>query len=94
MLSACGMKCTECDFFGKYCEGCDYIKGQPFWAMDTPDGRCGIYHCCTYKRKYDHCGSCAELPCELFKILKDPKVSEEEHLRMLKLRVERLRENR
>ena len=32
ILSACGLKCDECEFFNKTCTGCHMVKGSTFWA--------------------------------------------------------------
>ncbi len=91
LLTACGMNCSECDFFQKYCEGCSYVKGHPFWVLEVPSGRCDIFYCCVNEKRYRNCGECEDLPCEMFKSLKDPNVSKEVHLQLLEIRVDRLK---
>lgn len=88
LLSACGLRCDECEFFGKQCKGCHAINGQTFWAMEMmPDKTCPLYQCSVNKKGFKDCGDCAELPCKMFREMKDPNSTEEEHQHMLKVRV-------
>jgi hypothetical protein len=43
------------------------------------------------QRGYKDCSDCPELPCATFLQMKDPSTSDEEHKRMLKMRVDLLR---
>lgn len=52
-----------------------------------------MYDCSVNAKRYNDCGECAELPCKLFREMKDPGSSDEEHLRMLDIRVGRLKRN-
>jgi hypothetical protein len=56
-----------------------------------PDKVCPLYDCAVNRRGYNDCGDCAELPCATFLQMKDPSVSDEEHQRMVGVRVELLR---
>jgi hypothetical protein len=92
ILSACGLICSECEFFGKTCNGCHAVKGQTFWALEhMPSKVCPLYDCSLNKRGYKDCGDCAEVPCKTFREMKDPNSTEEEHQRSLLERVGRLR---
>ncbi|MEI8204491.1 MAG: DUF3795 domain-containing protein [Bacteroidota bacterium] len=92
MISACGLVCDECRFFEKECSGCFKIKGQTFWAKEMmPDKTCPLFNCAVNTHEYNHCGNCAELPCNMFKEFKDPDSSEEEHQEYLIKRVELLK---
>lgn len=51
---------------------------------------CTIYDCCTAKKNYKNCGKCNDLPCKTYIELKDPNISQEEHNKTIKDRVERL----
>ncbi|HNY24508.1 MAG: DUF3795 domain-containing protein [Bacteroidales bacterium] len=94
LLSACGLICNECNFFGNECQGCYLVLGAPFWAKEhVPGGVCPLYKCSVMDRKYAGCGQCAELPCELFKGMKDPNCTDEEHVINLRERVSRLKKN-
>ncbi len=91
-MAACGLMCNECPFFGKPCEGCYKVKGKTFWAVDhVPGGTCALFACSVNTKKHDHCGRCGELPCQKFVEQKDPNMSQEEHERLLKERVARLK---
>jgi len=88
LLSNCGLRCDECEFFGKTCDGCKAVKGQTFWAKEMmPDKTCPLYQCAVNTRSYKDCGDCAELPCKMFREMKDPNSTEEEHQQMLLKRV-------
>lgn len=92
ILSACGLICNECEFYRKQCDGCKSVKGQTFWAREMmPDQTCPLFNCSVNNKGYNDCGDCAELPCKMFLEMKDPNSSEEEHQRMLKVRVSLLK---
>jgi hypothetical protein len=94
VLSNCGLKCDECEFFGTTCDGCRAVKGSTFWAKDIPGGVCPLYNCAVNKMNFSDCGECKELPCKLFREMKDPNSTEEEHQRSLVERVARLKVSR
>ena len=59
--SYCGTACSLCSFREKTsCPGCRPLGGKMFW------GTCGLAACCI-ERKLEHCGQCAEFPCEQLK---------------------------
>jgi len=91
-ISACGLKCTECQFFNNPCAGCYKVEGKTFWALEAmPKKVCTLYNCAVQERKYKSCGECIELPCKKFKDLKDPKITEEQHLAGIDKRVDLLK---
>jgi hypothetical protein len=91
-LSVCGLKCNECEFFNKTCNGCVAVKGSTFWAIEMmPSKVCPLFDCAVNKKGFKDCGDCAELPCKMFREMKDPKTSDEEHQKMLLERVKLLR---
>ncbi|MDI6783986.1 MAG: DUF3795 domain-containing protein [bacterium] len=93
MISACGLQCDQCNYFGKTCQGCYAVQGEPFWAKEMmPDKLCPLYKCAIIDKKYTDCGQCPELPCKLFNDLKDPSISEQEHIKSINERVSRLKE--
>jgi len=95
IISTCGLKCDECEFFGNKCNGCKAIKGRTFWALEMmPTKTCPLYDCAVNKHGFSDCGDCKELPCELFLKMKDPNSTEEEHQQSLKARVAILKENK
>jgi hypothetical protein len=85
-LSICGLDCKSCDFYKVQCKGCREVSGKPFW---TETG-CALFECCSEKG-FNTCGDCGELPCKQFIELKDPSISQEQHLREVENRVNRLR---
>lgn len=86
-LSICGLDCSGCDFYQSDCEGCQAVKGKPFWAETV----CELFSCCL-DRKFATCGDCDQLPCKKFIELKDPNISQEQHLQEVRNRVSRLKE--
>lgn len=95
ILSACGLKCDECEFFQKKCNGCKTVKGQTFWALEMmPAKTCPLYDCAVNQRNNKDCGDCTDLPCELFLKMKDPNSNEEEHKVSLEKRVAILKERK
>ena len=92
LLSACGLVCDECEFFGSTCDGCHAVKGQTFWAKEhMPSKVCPLYDCSVNKFKYRDCGDCGEVPCKTFREMKDPNSTDEEHRQGLIDRVARLK---
>jgi hypothetical protein len=92
ILSNCGLVCSECEFFGKTCDGCHAVKGQTFWAKEVmPDKTCPLYQCAVNEKGFAHCGQCSELPCATFLRMKDPNSTDEEHQKALVERVNRLK---
>ena len=58
LAGRCGIYCGECDYRERMnCPGCIQADGNPFW------GECQIAKCCTSKH-LQHCGYCADLPCD------------------------------
>jgi len=95
LLSACGLICDECGFFNKTCSGCHEVKGSTFWAMEMmPDKVCPLYACSINSRGYHNCGDCIELPCKMFREMKDPDSTEEQHQQSIITRVAALRADR
>lgn len=57
--SRCGVCCDSCDRKIKVsCSGCIQMD-KPFWG-----GECLVKSCCE-KHGLDHCGKCAEFPCNM-----------------------------
>jgi hypothetical protein len=94
ILSACGLKCNECEFYNTTCTGCINVKGSTFWAKEMmPDKVCPLYNCSVNRKGFKDCGGCSELPCKMFLEMKDPKTSDEEHQMSILTRVAALRAN-
>jgi hypothetical protein len=88
ILSACGLKCDECEFFNKTCTGCISVKGSTFWAKEMmPNKTCPLYDCSVNNKKLRNCGDCSELPCKMFLDMKDPNSTDEEHQKSIQTRV-------
>jgi hypothetical protein len=93
-LSACGLNCSECEFFNKTCAGCTKVKGSTSWAKEMiPNKICPLFDCSVNKKELRNCGDCSELPCKMFREMKDPKTSDEEHQKSIQKRVFSLRAN-
>jgi hypothetical protein len=94
ILSACGLICNECEFFNKTCTGCIEVKGSTFWAKEMmPDKVCPLYDCSVNQKGFRNCGDCSELPCKMFREMKDPNSTEEQHQQSIITRVATLRGN-
>lgn len=92
LISCCGLRCDACEFFGKTCQGCCQVKGQTFWALELMPGKtCPLFQCAVNERGHSSCGECPEIPCKTFREMKDPNSTEEEHQRMLAVRVSLLK---
>lgn len=63
MIAYCGTYCGVCEWKEKVgCKGCKASNGDMFW------GECDKAKCCIAKG-YEHCGQCAEMPCDKLKML-------------------------
>lgn len=91
MLTKCGVDCSTCPSYEKDCAGCEAIKGNVYWTEHIGGGTCPIYKCCE-DNSHEHCGKCGSLPCNTWKELKDPSMTDEQHLDALNQRVKLLRE--
>jgi hypothetical protein len=61
LAAVCGGFCGVCDAFQDgACCGCGYQLGQ------TRRGDCALFQCCIVEQGLEHCGLCAEFPCQLF----------------------------
>lgn len=87
MLTLCGIYCDECQYFEKSCSGCQASEGKPFWLQFAQIDRCRLHKCCVDEKKFESCGQCPELPCDIFFELKDPGMSEEAHRKSIDERV-------
>jgi len=93
VLSACGLKCDDCEFFNKTCTGCISVKGSPFWSVELPTRVCPMYDCSVNMHGFKNCGGCSELPCKMFLEMKDPNSTNEEHRESIRIRVAHLKSN-
>ncbi len=87
-LSCCGIECSECEAYKSICMGCNEILGKVFHA---PKGQaCPIYECSINLKKLNNCGSCADMPCSIWRNTKDPAFSDEEFEKNITERMNRL----
>lgn len=88
-LSCCGTDCQSCGCYGSMCKGCNESAGKVFHA---PEGQaCPIYECSVNQKKYQGCGECGNVPCEIWRKTKDPSYSDEEFEKNISERVDRLK---
>ncbi len=88
-LTVCGTDCTNCQYYGGLCKGCNEAGGKVFHA---PEGKsCEIFRCCVNKCKFATCASCGELPCDIWRTTRDPQMTDEEAEASLQERVECLK---
>ena len=66
LATPCGSYCGECNYYQNGCAGCGYVKDKPFW------GECRFYPC-VREKGVEHCGLCAEFPCDYYLTTFDPK---------------------
>lgn len=91
-VSVCGCNCSACDYLKKSeCSGCDQQEGKVWWASYVSKTVCPIYECAIDQKKIDNCGACAEMPCQIWRDMKDPSYTDEQHENGIKERVEILK---
>jgi hypothetical protein len=78
LQTICGLFCGSCTYLGNGCEGCDNVKGKPFWTDLIGVGTCPIYDCCVNIRHLGHCGQCSELLCDRYSQVKDPVIPDQQ----------------
>lgn len=78
LAPVCGLYCGTCECLATQCRGCGFVEGKPFWTTQMKIEVCPLYNCCINEKQLEHCGLCAEFPCETFTRLRDPSLSEEE----------------
>lgn len=91
-LSVCGYECSGCEYFKKSeCSGCSEIQGKVWWVSYINADICPIYDCVVNEKNFENCGKCAEIPCKLWRDLKDPNHTDEENEASIKDRIENMR---
>lgn len=94
LLSACGLICSDCQFYNNPCNGCYQVDGKTFWAQQAiPEKICPLYNCSVIKKGFYNCAECQDLPCKKFLELNDPNITEEEHIKSISNRVKNLQKN-
>ena len=89
-LTVCGQACGECDFYQKDCPGCNESRGKAFFVSEGK--ACPIYACAANRKRLTHCGFCGEAPCQLWRDIRDPVLSDQEFEEDLNHRLEQLKE--
>jgi len=93
-ISACGLICDECEYYTKECNGCIAVSGQTMWAKEMmPNHTCPLFDCAVNKKGFKNCGQCYGLPCEMFRQMKDPNITDKEHKLSLVQRVTLLKKS-
>ena len=88
-LSVCGTDCSACPLHGSVCTGCNEACGEVFHA---PEGEpCRIYGCCVDQHHFVNCGSCDQMPCDVWKVVRDPSYTDEQFEKSIQDRVAALR---
>lgn len=91
-FSVCGCNCSACEhYMNSKCSGCAMIKGKVWWAGYISVETCPIYNCVVNEHQLKHCGECPEIPCTLWRDIKDPSYTDEQHEAGIKERVEYLK---
>jgi hypothetical protein len=58
LIATCGAYCGTCQWRPKtHCPGCQAAGGNTFW------GECAVATC-AIKKGLEHCGLCADVPCQ------------------------------
>ena len=91
LAAICGIYCGDCEFLGKQCGGCGNIQGKPFHVEQAGMDVCSLYGCCVDSKKVEHCGLCDEFPCDTFKTIRDPALTDEEFEQSLQDRIKALK---
>ena len=67
LAAICGLYCGTCEAFeAQDCRGCAYQLGV------AAGEECRVFQCCVVERGLEHCGLCADFPCQLFLASADP----------------------
>ncbi|MBU1219761.1 DUF3795 domain-containing protein [Myxococcota bacterium] len=91
-LSVCGVDCSECEFFkNQTCAGCNAIKGKVFWTTHLNTDVCPIYSCVSTVKNVDDCGKCGDVPCKIWKDLRDPAWDDQQHAESIRKRLDNLK---
>ena len=78
LAAPCGLFCGDCEILGERCAGCGHVQGKPFWTAEYKVEVCPLYGCAVNQHGVEHCGLCAEFPCEMFLSMRDPSMTDEQ----------------
>lgn len=90
LAAVCGIYCGTCEYLESQCKGCGHVQGRPFWTAQMNVAVCPLYDCCVNTKHIEHCGLCAEFPCNTFNEMRDPSLSDAEAEKALQDRKDEL----
>lgn len=90
-LTACGTDCSACRFYGNACAGCNETCGRVFHMEGGKP--CPLYACCVSKHRCATCADCADAPCDIWRAMRDPSMSDAEFEASIRERMGNLRGN-
>ena len=88
-LTACGTDCSACPFYGKQCQGCNEACGRAFHMEGGKP--CPLYACCANRHRYATCAECANAPCDIWRAMRDPSMTDDEFEASIRERMGNLR---
>ena len=93
-MACCGVICDGCKDYQKTCNGCNAVKGKPYWVGYVNLAECPLYTCCVAEKGFKNCGHCDQLPCGKYYECVDPSMTPEEHEQTVRERVDILKKFR
>lgn len=88
-LSPCGTDCAACPLHGETCRGCNEAKGRVF-HMEAGKA-CPLYDCPARKKRLATCAACGQMPCGLWREVRDPAMDDPAFEESIRERTARLR---
>lgn len=76
-ISPCGTICSDCIDYPQNCSGCLALQGKVHWVNFVNLEICPLYDCPVNQHNYKTCAECANIPCQKWKDLKDPDITDE-----------------
>ena len=75
-INCCGRNCEKCSIYKIDCQGCyNYRPKEP---VQVEENMCPIYECAMKKLENRICSECPDLPCNLFNVCVNHKLTLEE----------------
>lgn len=87
-IAPCGVDCNQCPAYEKECIGCNEVKGKAEWVPDIGLETCPLYQCSVNEHHYRTCAECEQVPCQKFREMRDPSMSDEEFVKSIQDRLE------
>lgn len=88
-LSCCGAECSACGCFGSRCKGCSALCGKVFHA---PKGEACPIYACAARKGFATCAPCGQLPCSVWRTVRDPQLSDAEFAQSIAARIGHLKQ--